>query len=1426
METTVTFDGGLNQDASKLLRKQNSYLDASNIRITTYEGSSNIAITNIKGNKFLTSIPDAPIVYKVTAGTISPSTYSVAVITISSIVLITTSMSETLQNIVDSINNSPLFLNFKAWLSEDGNYILITSQNGTPITNIGIVLGSGNVPTITTYLPIQTNLIPIGWTIIRDTIILLTTNETAKVPLSTGGVGQIWSLTYDEITLTPTITLLYNNYLNFTTYHPVSPSSIQGRYENSSTQRIYWTDNFNALRNFNTAAPNGFVLVPALLSSQAPIESSIPILDTIGTGTCKVGAYQAAYRMKNGTSVTAWSELSNIVFLPISTVPESQVSSTNEAHMNYIGAGKGTSSARGFTMVINNVDTNYERIEIAVLFRADYNGNPTTAITHDEFIVGTTFKFTYTGTELIEVLTNTDFFNQSFSFTHCKTISVKDNQLIAANVRHEKIDFTYDARAYRHPLNAVDLYLKDGQGNTYTFPDPGINGYTQVPETHDAINPSTITNAYRYKYNSNRLGGTGPNISYEFGTRCLMVDKSIELITGAQQSPFVSRDQNYNEGLINLGVSGQNYDKHNDPDGIKFSYKSGLLQSYQRNEVYRFGIVFYDRQNRPLFARWIGDIKMPDYGDTNYNKDACATTNSINDFRLSFQDSTYLPFTSGPSLWAQLLYIKFTVNIPPAIQSSIGGFRIVRVDRTKTDRTILGAGILNTMVSDGGQLFLPNPHSNAANIVSADMNISSPGRGVGQGSTVNFTFDSPDFLLAGYPGYGSSDCISICQMLGKANNTYDIQPNLGAERYRIAKEYNVTSKIPFENTVLSIEDAAEVGQGGTYTFSKPNSGPGWAFRNWIRMNANDATSDVGAGFGNKTVAIGLNTGVDLASGVYGCTTGSFTKAYALYYRPATNQYGGNTYSVRSHNTYMPCGSFQPIDDSTNVSSPFVQDVYGGDIYLDIYDNQKIIKNWGSSSVVTYSGPGAAKTSYTNIWVCESIHNTGLRHGIHMTHDLGRNAGASGEGSGGADTTETFDYNVVYSQVNNLTGYVPKPIDFIAIEEFDTRIWVSEQKQSGEVTDSWNIFLPAKYYDADAAYGPINCLLTFQDRVFFFQNSGYGIVPISERALLESGTVTNITELQLGKTAEVIQRPEYISRTIGSQHQWSVTTSKAAIYFFDINSLSLYKHNQQGPQTIDGLNGYFTTNFIGNINSIDNPVYDDPILLKNGINCTVDYVTNDVYYTFFDSQGLTTPYTQLARTITYNEDIQKLVSFITIAPSLYINTGHEIITPNTSNLKQLYVHNRGNYGSFYGTIFQSSVSTIINEHPRNSKMFTNLEWDAEVIDLSGPNPVNQLTETWTQVRCYNDFQITDYQNLTPNTLSKRRERTWRTPVPRNIMKTTGANLNIFDATNYAPTRLFKESLRDKYIVVELFYSNANNRRLICPLLTTKYLLSPR
>ena len=127
----------------------------------------------------------------------------------------------------------------------------------------------------------------------------------------------------------------------------------------------------------------------------------------------------------------------------------------------------------------------------------------------------------------------------------------------------------------------------------------------------------------------------------------------------------------------------------------------------------------------------------------------------------------------------------------------------------------------------------------------------------------------------------------------------------------------------------------------------------------------------------------------------------------------------------------------------------------------------------------------------------------------------------------------------------------------------------------------------------------------------------------------------------------------------------------------------------------------------------------------------------------------------------------------------------------------------------------------------------VEWIDEIITPSSntqaySDNINMLTDTFNELRCYTDAYNTDWTALVLDFNLKKKEQSWFTPVPRNKVEyntLTPSTSSIFDPAVLTKTD-FGERLRDKYMVVDLRYNNADNYRFIVHNLRTLYRPSSR
>ena len=111
---------------------------------------------------------------------------------------------------------------------------------------------------------------------------------------------------------------------------------------------------------------------------------------------------------------------------------------------------------------------------------------------------------------------------------------------------------------------------------------------------------------------------------------------------------------------------------------------SSLLRSLKRDEVYRYGIVFYDKYGAHSDTLWIADIRTPRIADI----PATVYATSIDDITLDPYENTQV---GNKNLYALSLGIEFKVKKPQGVsENDIVGYQIVRCEKTtNTTRNIL-----------------------------------------------------------------------------------------------------------------------------------------------------------------------------------------------------------------------------------------------------------------------------------------------------------------------------------------------------------------------------------------------------------------------------------------------------------------------------------------------------------------------------------------------------------------------------------------------------------------------------------------------------------------------------------------------------------------------------------------------------------------
>tara|TARA_R110002020_G_scaffold233207_2_gene444964 strand:- start:26620 stop:32097 length:5478 start_codon:yes stop_codon:yes gene_type:complete len=784
-----TFVKGINKDAAKYILPPDTYYDAQNVRITAHHGKEGMSMVNVEGNKFLIGIPCAPTVRRIkmlenifTApwwfGTIwGPFTFTI----IHNNMLYQHTINGAGGNIAAFIYD--MIVNSNQWVFPDGSTgvfptdiinvaydsslyelsfwsvdVNLQLQSISLVDNMNNPVGWTQIDSIASS---PCDLEVIGYTTIRDDIYIFTTSNDTEA----GGNGQIWRLQYDhaDLSIVNLTCMMNRDDAMFTKQHPIQAI---GRYENNKTQTVYWTDFHNPPRKLNVADDIVSMVVPTRFLDLAPTTGfQIPILQEIQEGgTLPAGTYQYCYRYKSSAgAVSEWSPLSNPVSIygdlesdPFCNIQGDLIQT--DGTVNPENEGNGAMTSKSIRLNLSNLDTEYDFIEFAAIYRQIYRYSSDNVDFSQAYIfkeqenTTSNIDFTHNGAEqkiLTTITQITEGIGQTFE--KVKTISSKDNKLFVGNVVNTDFKVDFDARAYRFqqvgPFLTSWLQSETDQmifldGNTPLAPFfPSFTPWDQVPETHDAINPYNdenpdtnpdwfTTDQFIFQNDGVTLGGSGPNVSYRFITENMVEDTVTPdanqtgvdgRIMGVGGIGYISgefiMDNNcnrftpwptdgsclvtpgaVNNNVINLFNGGnQTFPMNGTIDNFKSSYKYSLYQGYARGEVYRFGIVFYDKNGKSSFVNWIGDIKFP----FEYQTDTGAP---LGQFAVHNWNGTGFPgllagagYSFSGTLSTQSIGIEFTVNLQglniPAI--GITGFSIVRADRDMNrDASKMGQGLL------------------------------------------------------------------------------------------------------------------------------------------------------------------------------------------------------------------------------------------------------------------------------------------------------------------------------------------------------------------------------------------------------------------------------------------------------------------------------------------------------------------------------------------------------------------------------------------------------------------------------------------------------------------------------------------------------------------------------------------------------------
>lgn len=410
--------------------------------------------------------------------------------------------------------------------------------------------------------------------------------------------------------------ILYIGELNFSINYPIQTVY---NYENKLIEKVYWTDGHNQLRviNINHDEIEGNTKLIDL------DESSFNFAGDINFTEPEIVSIEYGGSHTAGMIQYAYN-LYNLNSIETKLSPLTPLIPLDKGE----GSGGGeVNEVVGSTPVIKikDIDSRYKYLKIYAIKYTSFNQQPSVNLIYDQSINTSTVTYKDDG-YVIDTMTIEELLFIGNEPTVAKHIVSKDHRLIASNITEKSFDIPeeLDCRCYSFSI--------DGEARIRT---QAITTSLRVPDDFKLSKDMDIVtldyNIYKYDKSGN-LGGEGKFLKYNI----------------VQKNAFELGDKQ---------------------ESFKF---------FKDDEIYRIGIVFYNKLGQQTTPKWMADFVAPSGNlEGRYNTLEVIPKQAFIDFLESYE-------------WED-------ENDKPV------GYTIVRADRTESDKTILYSGILSDFIIQASQ---------------------------------------------------------------------------------------------------------------------------------------------------------------------------------------------------------------------------------------------------------------------------------------------------------------------------------------------------------------------------------------------------------------------------------------------------------------------------------------------------------------------------------------------------------------------------------------------------------------------------------------------------------------------------------------------------------------------------------------------------
>lgn len=335
------------------------------------------------------------------------------------------------------------------------------------------------------------------------------------------------------------------------------------------------------------------------------------------------------------------------------------------------------------------------------------------------------------------------------------------------------------------------------------------------------------------------------------------------------------------------------------------------------------------------------------------------------------------------------------------------------------------------------------------------------------------------------------------------------------------------------------------------------------------------------------------------------------------------------------------------------------------------------------------------------------------------------------------------FNQVYNQTDNLFSYNILD-DKYDLDTFGNQVVWSNAKIDTDEVDSWTNINMLSSLNLDGSKGDITKLINLNDSIVAFQDKAVSVINYNNPTQISTESGNPIEVVNSG----LVNGYSVITAANGCQNKWSVCKGGGGVYFIDDLNKSMLSFNKDGLSSVSakGFSRWFKDN----------------IDFSDRFNIYYDALTRDVY--IVNSKIC----------LSYNEELDAFSSFYSYEgmKDIFNINGNTYAVGPSGNIG---IHRMfgGNYGeTFDGRQVGWGVTYKANPEPMTDKIFTNLEYTANVID-GNVDDVNYIEGLpLRSLSIWNEYQkgsvdFTKQYNALQRD-NARMFRLWRVQLPRDEM----------------------------------------------------------